>query len=201
MQVAKMPGLRRAPYFTDYVTAFVNRLPEVRRSSRRAEGVQHARRRNIRLMRRRRSRANLARFEKSRPQSAAQGRQKDRLESAMVALDATSGAIVAMVGGRDYAVEPVQSRDAGAAPARVRIQADRLSRRDGSGPLPDASAAHARLGAARSPDVVWRMGAGELRAHLSGPGDRGAGAGGIAQRSDRLCWQSARAAADGAHRA
>ena len=27
IQITKPPGLRRAPYFTDYVTAFVNRIP------------------------------------------------------------------------------------------------------------------------------------------------------------------------------
>ncbi len=27
IQITKPPGLRRAPYFTDYVTAFVNKIP------------------------------------------------------------------------------------------------------------------------------------------------------------------------------
>jgi len=101
VQVAKMPGLRRAPYFTDYVTAFVKRIPgfdghldglkvystlDPEFQADAQEAVE----------------SNLARLEKSR-RSLRRKDDKDRLESAMVALDTTSGAIVAMVGGRDYA--------------------------------------------------------------------------------------------------
>jgi penicillin-binding protein 1B len=101
VQVAKMPGLRRAPYFTDYVTAFVKRIPgldghldglkvyttlDTEYQADAQEALE----------------SNLARLEKSRPRLRRKD-DKDRLESAMVALDATSGAIVAMVGGRDYA--------------------------------------------------------------------------------------------------
>ncbi len=101
VQVAKMPGLRRAPYFTDYVTTFMKRLPgldghldglkvyttlDPEYQADAHEAVE----------------SNLARLEKSRPRLRRKD-DKDRLESAMVALDAASGAIVAMVGGRDYA--------------------------------------------------------------------------------------------------
>ena len=101
VQVAKMPGLRRTPYFTDYVTAFVKRIPgldghldglkvyttlDTEYQADAQEALE----------------SNLARLEKSRPRLRRKD-DKDRLESAMVALDATSGAIVAMVGGRDYA--------------------------------------------------------------------------------------------------
>ncbi len=101
VQVAKMPGLRRAPYFTDYVTTFVKRLPgldghldglkvyttlDPEYQADAQEAVE----------------SNLARIEKTR-RGLRRKDDKDRLESAMVALDATSGAIVAMVGGRDYA--------------------------------------------------------------------------------------------------
>jgi penicillin-binding protein 1B len=101
VQVAKMPGLRRAPYFADYVTSFVKRIPgldghldglkvyttlDTEYQADAQEALE----------------SNLARLEKSRPRLRRKD-EKDRLESAMVALDATSGAIVAMVGGRDYA--------------------------------------------------------------------------------------------------
>ncbi len=101
VQVAKMPGLRRAPYFTDYVTAFVNRLPGLDGhleglkvySTLDAEYQADAQEAVV---------SNLARLEKLR-RSLRRSDKKDRLQSAMVALDANSGAILAMVGGRDYA--------------------------------------------------------------------------------------------------
>ena len=147
VQVAKMPGLRRAPYFTDYVTAFVKRIPgldghldglkvyttlDTEYQADAQEALE----------------SNLARLEKSRPRLRRKD-DKDRLESAMVALDATSGAIVAMVGGRDYAASQFNRVTQAAAPARFGLQANCLSGRDGSGPLSPASAADAGLGAAR----------------------------------------------------
>jgi penicillin-binding protein 1B len=99
--VAKMPGLRRAPYFTDYVTAFVRHIPGIEGLPRGLKvyttldpeleadaqaSVQH----------------NLARLEREHPRLRHSG-AAHRLQSAMVALQADSGAILAMVGGRDYA--------------------------------------------------------------------------------------------------
>lgn len=101
VQVVKVPGLRRAPYFTDYVTAFVRRLPGVDGHLKGLKvyttldaefqaDAQHS------------VEKNLARIERSHPRLRRRT-TKQRLESAMVALDANSGAILAMVGGRDYA--------------------------------------------------------------------------------------------------
>jgi penicillin-binding protein 1B len=101
VQVAKMPGLRRAPYFTDYVTAFVNRLPGL---SGHLDGlrVYSTLDPEYQADAQEAVESNLARLEKSR-RSLRRKDNKDSLESAMVALDTNSGAIVAMVGGRDYA--------------------------------------------------------------------------------------------------
>ena len=51
-----------------------------------------------------------------------------RTQAALVAMR-LDGRVVAMVGGRDYAREPVQPRHPGAPPARLGVQALRLSRR------------------------------------------------------------------------
>ena len=101
VQVAKMPGLRRAPYFADYVTAFVNRLPGL---SGHLDGlkVYSTLDPEYQADAQEAVESNLARLEKSR-RSLRRKDKKDQLESAMVALDTNSGAIVAMVGGRDYA--------------------------------------------------------------------------------------------------
>ncbi len=101
VQVAKMPGLRRAPYFTDYVTAFVNRLPSL---SGHLDGlkVYSTLDPEYQADAQEAVESNLARLEKSR-RGLRRKDKKDQLESAMVALDTNSGAIVAMVGGRDYA--------------------------------------------------------------------------------------------------
>ncbi len=100
LTVVKPPGLRRAPYFTDYVTAFVAHIPgfngnfaglkvyttlDTVMQGGAAAAVND----------------NLARLEKTR-RSLRRADPKQRLESALVALDAESGAIEAMVGGRDY---------------------------------------------------------------------------------------------------
>jgi len=101
VEVAKMPGLRRAPYFTDYVTAFVNRLPGV---SGHLNGlrVYSTLDPEYQADAQEAVESNLARLEKTR-RSIRRKYKKDQLESAMVALDTNTGAIVAMVGGRDYA--------------------------------------------------------------------------------------------------
>jgi penicillin-binding protein 1B len=101
LDVTRPPGLRRAPYFTDYVTSVVRQIPGLRGNlaglkvfttldpemqSEAADDV----------------RDNLARIEKQHPKLRRTAR-KDELQSAMIALDAETGAIRAMVGGRDYA--------------------------------------------------------------------------------------------------
>ena len=102
IEIAKLPGLRRAPYFTDYVIAEVERIPgfdgnlaglkvyttldpEMEQAA--VESVD----------------SNLRRLEKQHPRlrHAAHG---EELEGSMVALDARTGAILAMVGGRDYSI-------------------------------------------------------------------------------------------------
>jgi penicillin-binding protein 1B len=100
IEIAKLPRLRRAPYFTDYVIAQVQRIPgfdgnlaglkvyttldsEMEQAA--SESVE----------------SNLKRLEKQHPQlhRAARG---EELEGSLLALDARTGAILAMVGGRDY---------------------------------------------------------------------------------------------------
>ena len=86
----------------------------------------------------------------------------------MVALDATSGAIVAMVGGRDYAssqfnrVDPGERQPGSAFKPIVYLAAMDPDRSPLHPPLTLASVLPDRA------DVVRRMDAGELRAHLSG---------------------------------
>ncbi len=45
-----------------------------------------------------------------------------------MAIDNTSGDVLAMVGGRDYALSRLQPRHAGRAPDRLQLQALRLHR-------------------------------------------------------------------------
>ncbi|MGH7924849.1 MAG: transglycosylase domain-containing protein [Candidatus Binatus sp.] len=100
IQITKPPGLRRAPYFTDYVTAFVNRIPgfdghlaglkvyttlDTELQSDAVDAVTE----------------NIAQLEKNHRRlrhTAVDG----ELQSSLVALDAETCAIRAMVGGRDY---------------------------------------------------------------------------------------------------
>jgi penicillin-binding protein 1B len=101
VQVVKQQGLRRAPYFTDYVTAFVRRLPGV---DGHLQGLKVYTTLDAEFQADAQASVdkNLARIEKARPHLRRR-KPGERLESAMVALDANSGAILAMVGGRDYA--------------------------------------------------------------------------------------------------
>jgi penicillin-binding protein 1B len=100
IQISKPPGLRRAPYFTDYVTAFVSKIPGF---DGHLEGVKVYTTLDTELQ----SDAvdavmeNIAQLEKNhrRLRRAKNGR---RLQTSLVALDADNGAIRAMVGGRDY---------------------------------------------------------------------------------------------------
>ena len=60
-------------------------------------------------------------------QSAAQRTLRGaKHQAALVALDPRDGGVLALAGGRDFGGEPVQPRDAGAAPARLRVQAVRV---------------------------------------------------------------------------
>jgi penicillin-binding protein 1B len=101
VEVAKMPGLRRAPYFTDYVTSVVEKIPAL---SGHLDGVKVYTTLDTEYQADAQDavESNLARLEKSR-RGLRRKFKNDQLESAMVALDVNSGAIVAMVGGRDYA--------------------------------------------------------------------------------------------------
>ena len=94
------PGLRRAPYFTDYVTSIVQKIPGLHgrldglkvyttldpvMQSDAADAVTD----NLENLEKRH-----ARLRRIHP--------RDQLQSSMVVLDAETGAIRAMVGGRDY---------------------------------------------------------------------------------------------------
>jgi len=100
IEVAKMPGLRRAPYFADYVTSIVQRIPGL---SGHLQGIRVYTTLDTEYQADAQAALenNLKRIENSR-KSLRRKYKKDELESAMVALDVNSGAIVAMVGGRDY---------------------------------------------------------------------------------------------------
>ena len=95
------PGLRRAPYFTDYVTSLVRSIPGLGANEAglkvyttlNPETQADAQRTVV---------DNLARLEREHP-ALRRANPADRLEGSLVALDARTGAIVALVGGRDYA--------------------------------------------------------------------------------------------------
>jgi penicillin-binding protein 1B len=95
------PGLRRAPYFTDYVTAQVSRLPDV---SGKLAGLRVYTTLDPEMQEGGREAviANLQRLEKQHPRLRRRTSGK-RLEGSLVAIQPATGAIVAMVGGRDYA--------------------------------------------------------------------------------------------------
>ncbi len=99
--VVKAPGLRRAPYFTDFVTAFVMRIPGFDRNLR---GVKVFTTLDVEAQSAAQDAVveNLARLERER-RGLRRGFAGQPLQSALVALDAESGAVRAMVGGRDYA--------------------------------------------------------------------------------------------------
>jgi penicillin-binding protein 1B len=100
IQITKPPGLRRAPYFTDYVTAFVKQIPgfdghleglkvyttlDTELQAAAVEAVSE----------------NIAQLEKNHRRLRRE-KIEEKLQTSMVALDADSGAIRAMIGGRDY---------------------------------------------------------------------------------------------------
>ncbi len=97
---ATAPGLRRAPYFTDYVTAQVSKLPDV---SGKLAGLRVYTTLDPEIEEAGREAliANLERLEKQHPHLRRRAPDK-RLESSLIAIEPRTGAIVAMVGGRDY---------------------------------------------------------------------------------------------------
>ncbi len=100
IQITKPPGLRRAPYFTDYVTAFVNRIPGF---DGHLEGLKVYTTLDTELQ----SDAvdavtdNIAQLEKNH-RRLRRVKSDEKLQTSLVALDAETGAIRAMIGGRDY---------------------------------------------------------------------------------------------------
>ncbi|MGA9724805.1 MAG: PBP1A family penicillin-binding protein [Candidatus Binatus sp.] len=100
IQIIKPPGLRRAPYFTDYVLAFVNRIPGF---DGHLEGLKVYTTLDTELQ----SDAvdavtdNIAKLEKNH-RRLRRVKADGQLQTSLVALDAESGAIRAMIGGRDY---------------------------------------------------------------------------------------------------
>jgi penicillin-binding protein 1B len=100
IQITKPPGLRRAPYFTDYVTAFVTRIPGI---DGHLEGLKVYTTLDTELQ----SDAvdavteNIAQLEKNH-RRLRRTKTDEKLQTSMVALDADSGAIRAMIGGRNY---------------------------------------------------------------------------------------------------
>jgi penicillin-binding protein 1B len=102
IEIAKRPGLRRAPYFTDYVIGQVERIPGfdgnlagLKVYTTLDPEMEQAARESVE--------SNLRRLEKQHPHLRRAGRD-DLLESSLVALDVRTGAILAMVGGRDYSI-------------------------------------------------------------------------------------------------
>jgi penicillin-binding protein 1B len=100
IQIVKTPGLRRAPYFTDYVIAAIDRMKDIDRSK---PGLRVYTTLDTEMQADAAAAlaANLERLEKSHKSLRSNGKTPE-LESAAVVLDAKSGAIRAMVGGRDY---------------------------------------------------------------------------------------------------
>ncbi len=100
IQITKPPGLRRAPYFTDYVTAFVSRIPGF---DGHLEGLKVYTTLDTELQ----SDAvdavtdNIEKLEKNH-RRLRRVKPDEKLQTSLVALDAETGAIRAMIGGRDY---------------------------------------------------------------------------------------------------
>ncbi|HXZ87431.1 MAG TPA: transglycosylase domain-containing protein, partial [Candidatus Binataceae bacterium] len=101
MVTVKPPGLRRAPYFTDYVTAQVNRLAPVNGHLAGLK-VFTTLEPELQAVANQTVEENLEALERQHPRLRRGSREK-RLEGSLVAIDPRSGAILALVGGRDYA--------------------------------------------------------------------------------------------------
>lgn len=102
LTVAKTPGLRRAPYFTDYVISRVEKIPGLNGNFKGLK-VYTTLDPELQQIARQSVIENLRRIEHSYPKLRRRDRSKE-LQGSMVAIGVRSGAIRAMVGGRDYAV-------------------------------------------------------------------------------------------------
>ncbi len=100
VMTVKAAGLRRAPYFTDFVTEQVAKLPGV---NGRLAGLRVYTTLEPELQASANDAVtnNLERLEREHPRLRRRAAGK-RLEGSMVALNPHNGAIVALVGGRDY---------------------------------------------------------------------------------------------------
>ncbi|HUO03761.1 MAG TPA: PBP1A family penicillin-binding protein [Candidatus Binataceae bacterium] len=100
IQIANPPGLRRAPYFADYVTAFVRSIPGFNGH---LEGLNVYTTLDTELQADASDALldNLERLEKTH-RKLNRDESEAPLQSAAIALDAETGGIRAMVGGRDY---------------------------------------------------------------------------------------------------
>src|SRR5581483_2501342 len=101
IQLASSPGLRRAPYFTDYVISEVERIPGFGGN---LAGLKVYTTLDPEMEQEAQAavEANLARLERAHPRLR-RTRRAERLQGSLLALDVRTGAILAMVGGRDYA--------------------------------------------------------------------------------------------------
>jgi penicillin-binding protein 1B len=100
IEIAKLAGLRRAPYFTDYVIAQVQRIPGfdgnlagLRVYTTLDSEMEQTAQMSVE--------SNLERLEKQHPRLHRAARDEE-LQGSLLALDVRTGAILAMVGGRDY---------------------------------------------------------------------------------------------------
>ena len=100
IQITKPPGLRRAPYFTDYVTAFVTKIPGF---DGHLEGLKVYTTLDTELQAAAVDAVtdNIAQLEKNH-RRLRRNPADSKLQTSLVALDAETGAIRAMIGGRDY---------------------------------------------------------------------------------------------------
>jgi len=100
IQITKPPGLRRAPYFDDYVTAFVSKIPGF---DGHLEGLKVYTTLDTELQADAVDAVttNIAALEKNHKRLR-RAKADGRLQTSMVALDADTGAIRALIGGRDY---------------------------------------------------------------------------------------------------
>ncbi len=128
IQVAADFPVRPAPYFVDYVGVILQHIPGFNGN---LQGVTVYTTLDLELQDQAQKsvEGNLERLERSHRRLRNAG---EPLESSMVAIDVPTGAILAMVGGRNYSRTAIQSRGDGAASARLSIQADRISHRVGS---------------------------------------------------------------------
>ncbi len=96
----KPSGVRRVRYFTDYVIGRVKEIPAARGNPLGLK-VYTTLDPELQEVAQQTVRENLKRIEKAHPRLRRRN-PVDRLESSLVSIDPRSGAIVAMVGGRDY---------------------------------------------------------------------------------------------------